>query len=185
MNFNKVCLAFIFGSITLIGCGGGSSETAPAPVAESAVISSLIITTELTEQGQILQALISCTACLPASHQYNWSIEGLPISNTDNYLLTSNDFNKEVRIEVSVSNDANLPDTTYKVIVPSRPQVAEIYSNPAAFAALKTDGSVVTWGDGDYGGNSSAVELTNVAEIYSNNYAFAALKTDGSVVTWR
>ena len=58
------------------------------------------------------------------------------------------------------------PDTTYEVIVPSPPQVAKIYSTNTAFAALKTDGTVVTWGG--YGGDSSAVELTNVAEIYSN-----------------
>ena len=32
-----------------------------------------------------------------------------------------------------------------------------IYSNRAAMAAKKVDGSVVTWGDAYYGGDSSAV----------------------------
>jgi flagellin len=35
--------------------------------------------------------------------------------------------------------------------------VQAIYSNQWAFAALKADGSVVTWGNSSYGGNSSAV----------------------------
>ena len=74
-----------------------------------------------------------------------------------------------------------------------------MYANEGAFAALKTDGSVVTWGDsskegdgspfGDinYGGDSSSVASSlssGVKAIYSAEGAFAALKTDGSVVTW-
>ena len=84
--------------------------------------------------------------------------------------------------------------------------VTKIYSNDSAFAALKDDGSVVTWGDGDSGGDSKSVTspydvtingkiygaVTNVAsqlssdviEIYPCNGSFAALKNDGSVVAW-
>ena len=60
-------------------------------------------------------------------------------------------------------------------------------SNGSAFAALKTDGSVVTWGNSAAGGDSSAVAAQlagGVASILSNPNTFAALKTDGSVVTW-
>jgi hypothetical protein len=66
-------------------------------------------------------------------------------------------------------------------------QVTSIYSTETAFAALKTDGSVVTWGISEQGGNSSLVasQLTaDVSCVYSTYNAFAALKTDGSVVTW-
>jgi autotransporter passenger strand-loop-strand repeat protein len=67
--------------------------------------------------------------------------------------------------------------------------VSQIFSTYAAFAALRTDGSVVTWGDKNYGGDSSAVAAQlngaiDVSQIYSTEYAFAALHTDGSVVTW-
>jgi len=78
--------------------------------------------------------------------------------------------------------------------------VTAIYSNPFAFAALKTNGSVVTWGDTENGGNSTIVNSlnsvvtegpsvfgslsSNVTRIYSTGGAFAALKTNGSVVTW-
>jgi len=56
-----------------------------------------------------------------------------------------------------------------------------------AFAALRVDGSVVTWGSPEYGGDCSKVkaQLTvDVQHIYATNGAFAALKADGSVVTW-
>jgi alpha-tubulin suppressor-like RCC1 family protein len=55
--------------------------------------------------------------------------------------------------------------------------VVAVYSAGGDFAALKTDGSVVAWGDdpGITGG---------VVAIYSTNNAFAALKTDGSVQAW-
>ncbi|MDC3009097.1 Ig-like domain-containing protein, partial [bacterium] len=63
--------------------------------------------------------------------------------------------------------------------------------NPNAFAALKEDGSVVTWATWDYGidngGDSSSVSnglQSGVTQIFSTNYAFAALKEDGSVITW-
>ena len=55
------------------------------------------------------------------------------------------------------------------------------------YAALKDDGSVVTWGASDYGGNSSSVAShlqSGVVDIFSNTFSFAALKDDGSVVSW-
>ncbi len=71
---------------------------------------------------------------------------------------------------------------------PSRPlrSKGEV-SEGFAFAALKADGSVVSWGHGSFGGNSSAVASqlsSGVSQIFSTGYAFAALKADGSVVTW-
>ena len=55
-----------------------------------------------------------------------------------------------------------------------------------AFAALRGNGSVITWGDASSGGDSSSVSssLVNVQSIYSTAYAFAALTGNGSVVTW-
>ena len=57
-----------------------------------------------------------------------------------------------------------------------------------AFAFIKADdGSVVTWGEPLYGGNSVMVKealACGVQRIYSTTAAFAALKADGSVVTW-
>ena len=48
------------------------------------------------------------------------------------------------------------------------------------------DGSVITWGDEDYGGDSSAVrdQLKGVQQIQATEKTFAAILEDGSVVTW-
>ena len=65
--------------------------------------------------------------------------------------------------------------------------VQQIQATHRAFAAILADGSDVTWGDADYGGDSSAVrdQLTNVQQIQATwNGAFAAILEDGSVVTW-
>ena len=67
--------------------------------------------------------------------------------------------------------------------------VVSICYNEHANAALLKDGSVATWGNADYGGDSSSVQSKLkgkvVTKIYSTEKAFAAvLKEDGGVVTW-
>ena len=65
--------------------------------------------------------------------------------------------------------------------------VAKLYSTANAFAALKMNRAVVTWGNTGAGGDSSSVAAaisSNVLRMYSNNYAFAALTTTGAVLTW-
>ena len=60
-----------------------------------------------------------------------------------------------------------------------------------AFAAILGDGTVVTWGEPQSGGDSSAVQdrLQNVHQIQANDYAFAAilvmdLSLPGVVLAW-
>ena len=56
----------------------------------------------------------------------------------------------------------------------------------AAFTALLGDGSVVSWGYEDCGGDSSAVQdqLRDVQQIQASSQAFAAILGGGSVVSW-
>ena len=61
--------------------------------------------------------------------------------------------------------------------------VTQIFSTDRAFAVLKSDSSVISWGDKDRGGVAPE-GLTGVSQIFSNIFAFAALKSDGSVVCW-
>ena len=64
--------------------------------------------------------------------------------------------------------------------------VEHIRANETAFAALRADGSVVTWGRTRSGGDSSHVqdELKSVVQIQATRAAFAAIRTDGSVIAW-
>ena len=71
---------------------------------------------------------------------------------------------------------------------PVHTKVKKLLANTAgAFAALKEDGSVVTWGNPIVGADSSSVvsELeSGVVDVYAAYGSFAALKEDGSVVSW-
>jgi hypothetical protein len=61
------------------------------------------------------------------------------------------------------------------------------WENYNAFAALRDDGSVITWGSGSDGGerSSQAGSLSSeVTTIFATGHAFAALKENGSVITW-
>jgi formylglycine-generating enzyme required for sulfatase activity/alpha-tubulin suppressor-like RCC1 family protein len=62
------------------------------------------------------------------------------------------------------------------------------FPNTGTFAAITTNGSVVTWGrDLYFWGNQTNVLQSlssNITSLYSNSQAFAAIKKNGSVVTW-
>ena len=62
--------------------------------------------------------------------------------------------------------------------------VADLFTSGAAFAALKSDGSVVVWGDPTRGGSAPGLDLTGVAQVVPGSGCFAALRHDGSVLTW-
>ena len=64
--------------------------------------------------------------------------------------------------------------------------VRSICGTASSFAALRGDGSVVTWGQAGSGGESSCVQeqLHQVRQVVSAETAFAALRWDGRVVTW-
>ena len=63
---------------------------------------------------------------------------------------------------------------------------SRLQATGTAFAAILEDGSVVTWGRADYGGDSSAVgdQLRGLQQIKATRGAFAAIQEDRSVVTW-
>ena len=65
--------------------------------------------------------------------------------------------------------------------------IKSVHETKKAYSMLLTDGSVISWGNKDYGGDSSSVAkelLSGVKSIKSNFDQFAALKYDGSVITW-
>ena len=64
--------------------------------------------------------------------------------------------------------------------------VQQVQATNEALAALLADGSVVTWGEPDFGGDSSEAQdqLKGVQQVQANDYAFAAILADESVVTW-
>ena len=62
--------------------------------------------------------------------------------------------------------------------------MAQIVCGGAACAALKTNGSVVAWGDSTRGGDVQGKDVTGIAQVACGNYACTGLKIDGTVVVW-
>ena len=70
--------------------------------------------------------------------------------------------------------------------------VEKIVNNNNAIAALKSDGTVVSWGyhpstayQSGYGAyNNTNVDRTNIVDVYAGGRAFAARKSNGTVVSW-
>ncbi|OLQ13941.1 hypothetical protein AK812_SmicGene1920 [Symbiodinium microadriaticum] len=64
--------------------------------------------------------------------------------------------------------------------------VQSVQTTCDAFAAIRGDGSVVTWGSELDGADSSLVtaQLNTVVSIQATDCAFAAIRGDGTVVTW-
>lgn len=65
--------------------------------------------------------------------------------------------------------------------------ITDVSATKKAFAATKAGGSIVTWGQKEYGGDSSYNRfglLNSVKKIYGRHNYFAAINNDGSVSTW-
>ena len=80
--------------------------------------------------------------------------------------------------------EAEIEDGEWLTALVLQPQLA---ATESAFALwCHGDSAIVTWGDADFGGDSSAVrdQLRSVQQIQATNSAFAAILEDGSVVTW-
>ncbi|MGH1469266.1 MAG: hypothetical protein ACRBBP_10375 [Bdellovibrionales bacterium] len=65
--------------------------------------------------------------------------------------------------------------------------IDHIYSNSYAFAALKTDGTVITWGRGISGRDITPLlkELTFIDDIKVKDNFFIAFKSNGIAVQWK
>lgn len=64
--------------------------------------------------------------------------------------------------------------------------ITALFGASRAFAALRSDGSVIAWGDPDKGGTVPAdiAALKDIVSVHPGGAAFAALRRDGSVVAW-
>ena len=65
--------------------------------------------------------------------------------------------------------------------------VVDIVANYDAFAALKENGEVVTWGKEYFGGNTLDINYElkkGVEKIYSNQNSFIAIKDEGRAIPW-
>tara|TARA_Y100000592_G_scaffold47847_1_gene75931 strand:- start:2645 stop:5020 length:2376 start_codon:yes stop_codon:yes gene_type:complete len=70
--------------------------------------------------------------------------------------------------------------------------IPTIVNTDRAFALLKHDGTVVSWGFGSQGGDMpfvvdfyiNTLKYVKIKELYSNSLAFVAVDEDGNAITW-
>lgn len=67
-----------------------------------------------------------------------------------------------------------------------RPDALQLVASWQAFSVLRTDGSVVSWGNAAAGGDNRDVQdqLLDVKHVKATASAFAAIRGDGTVVAW-
>lgn len=165
--------------------------------------------TQLSFDGDLsidstLYARSSCTNCDQHKLSYRWTVDrngngvfgdtaiknGVEIADVhsegNTYIYKEQDFSYAVRLDLTYDlSELNVPNL-YESFSRKPVVVKNIYSNANAYVALKNNGSIVVWGDAEYGGDHTSVKDTvgNVAEIYSTRGAFAAVNKDSEVITW-
>ncbi len=144
-------------------------------------------TTEYYVNQEIPNISPSITGFTPTSFSIHPALpEGLSFNTSTGFISGTPTSPFDVSsFNITASDSSISLNTNINLSVISAPNgVDKIFSTSVAFAFIKNDGTVVTWGAENYGGNSSNVNLTDVKTIFSNDFSFAALKNDGTVVTW-
>lgn len=166
-----------------------------AEFAEKGVfLTDLVVTSAASTVDEVNTMKYSATASFSnektkdVSDSATWTISDTSIATIDENGLVTPLKTGEVTVSVSYTdNSGTLTDDVSLTITPRLKIVGAKYGY--AFAARKTDGSVVIWGDTNYGGvagntDEVADQLTDVHQIATSSYAFAAIKNNGTVVTW-
>ena len=78
------------------------------------------------------------------------------------------------------SSPGAIPITALSVSSDLQSGVSQIFSNNRSFAALKSDGSVVTWGDSQL--RAAPISSSGVSKIFTSGRAIS--QKSGSVITW-
>lgn len=127
-----------------------------------------------------------CQGCLSGELQYNWFVADALVGTGDNYLIKPEDLNKKIRVDAVSFTFSGMPYRTATMEFTPL-YVTDIFSNAMAgltatvTAALKNDGSLITWGSSTDGGGQTH---SNVKTVANTIYAWAALKQDGTVTTF-
>lgn len=90
-----------------------------------------------------------------------------------------------VSMQDAAGNYANA-SRSFMMPIPEQYKVKEIFPGLMSFVALKSDGSLVSWGSYLAGLAPASVKALNakVIKVFQADNAFAALKSDGSLVVW-
>ncbi|MCO1336926.1 hypothetical protein MO867_21600 [Microbulbifer sp. OS29] len=117
------------------------------------------------------------------TEEAEWSISDTRLATVEAGLITALESGSAT---LTASFDGETAETDIEHLV----YVREIFATSFKFAALKNNGSVVSWPNDNFWGigvkfSDVSANLTgDVVEIFATEGAFAALKSDGSVIVW-
>lgn len=120
---------------------------------------------------------------VPASGQNLFNVSNIVVNGSVGVAISNNGSASAF----GDSSDIDAADSSALTGANALNNIKQIYATQTAFAALRSDGSVISWGDNDRMSASYqqiSASLTNVVSVQSSEYAFAALKGNGTVVTW-
>lgn len=107
------------------------------------------------------------------------------LTNGKPYTFTVKAVNKVGASPASAPSNTVIPNLPrYTVAVPGFSKVAAIAAGLGHVVALKTDGTVVAWGDNWKGQTAVPVGLNDVRAIAAGEGHTVALKNDGTIVAW-
>jgi hypothetical protein len=133
-------------------------------------------------------------------YSYQWLFNGTPLNGQTNNTLDLDDVQRNqagnyavtvIKSSVSVTSpSANLViDTiaTWDFALPPPPGLSNVVAISAGAyhgVALKTDGTVVAWGENFHGQTNVPANLSNVVAIAAGYDQTLALKSNGTVIAW-
>ncbi|WP_444940191.1 RCC1 domain-containing protein [Microbulbifer sp. ZKSA004] len=169
------------GSLTLTAVYEGVSSEVDIEL--PVLLESLQLSRDTTNFDQYyLTAHYNDDTSVEVTEEAEWSISDTSLATVELGLITALQSGSAT---LSASFEGETADMEIEHLV----YVREIVATRTEFAALKNNGSVVSWPDDyfpvDVSFSDVSANLTSdVVEIYATAAAFAALKSDGSVITW-
>lgn len=198
----KTIITTLSTAVILVGCGSeGAFDSSPTtPPTTPPTFSALQVG---YDAGNIV-ITTACENCEASKTAYEYYLDGIstgPATLSNQYHLLPGDKGKSLGVKVTIENefcdDTNnigCKTTTAEVvnsmiyaksIIPNygmfQYDIMDMdptkFNSESAFAALLSDGSVVTWGDAYSGGDSSHVQtqLVNIKSISNSNFDFVAI----------
>jgi len=165
--------------MSIVSCGS-SSNTSPS------ITDLRIIQTDQFNRAEPLKVDLDCNLCDGYQLSYSWYLDNQadPISTENSYIPGDNYAFEIIRVVVGVLDGGQV--LAEKSVLLNLDRVVDIVGNSGAFAALRSDGSVHTWGSIEYGGDSASVQskLKNIKEIIPAPSAFIAITQNDEKVVW-
>ena len=180
----------------LVACDGGDSSSDSSSEGPRPTITALNKIGALIP-GTTVSAESECELCDPELTQYRWVVDRNEngkfgdkqtinnneisdlIFNGKDFTVSEDDFGKRIKLIAKPFSPTTSGSQQHTIF--QRIQTKTIAIASRGYAALKNDGTVVTWG---WQMPDSSENITGIKEIVSGFHAFAGVTEEGGVIAW-